>query len=108
MINNFFQALTDLHSYPTSRDKVASRNHSGFLEIVTSDIMIQIEFYIPYQKGNIVVVLLGEFSETGGHYYADFQSELLYQWYQTYRHRWLNPDEAHPPEHAEDEDSAAP
>ncbi len=91
IIDAFFQALTDLRSYPTSRD-TAYQEQTWFLEIATRDFMIQIAFYIPSQKGNIVVGEIGEFSKSGGRYDAEFQSRKLFQWYQKYKDRWLEPD----------------
>ncbi|GAK54525.1 hypothetical protein U14_05812 [Candidatus Moduliflexus flocculans] len=46
---------------------------------------IQIKFHIPYGQGHVVV---GEFAG----YQNAFQSRQLYQWYQTYSHRWLMPE----------------
>ncbi len=91
IIDEFFQSLTDVRPYPTSRDTV-SQNQSWFLEVVTKECMFQIAFYIPYQKGNIVVGGVGKFSPSGGNYTTEFQSRQLYQWYQTYSHRWLTPE----------------
>lgn len=90
IIDEFFHALSDRHSYPISRDRIASRDHNWFLEVATEGIpTIQISFLIPSGKGDIVVGRLGKLSETGGSYYGDFQSRELFQWYQTYSHRWL-------------------
>lgn len=93
LIEEFFHALTDRRSYPTSRD-TAKVEQQWFLEVATGEIMIQIAFYIPYKKGDIVVGIIGNFSETGGSYDGDFQSRKLFQWYQKYSHRWLSPPAA--------------
>jgi hypothetical protein len=92
IIDEFFHALTHRNSYPISRDRIASRDHNWFLEVATEGVpTIQISFLIPSGKGDIVVGRLGNFSKRGHSYDGDFQSEFLFQWYQKYSHRWLDP-----------------
>ncbi len=81
LIGNFFESLTDLHSYRYTHDTVASQGHSWFLEIATKNLTIQISFHIPSGKGDIVAGQLVGFGW--------FQSEKLFQWYQKYKDRWL-------------------
>ena len=91
IIDDFFQALTDRRSYPTSRDLVA-RDHNWLLEVAAEGVpTIQISFIIPHEKGRIVVGRIGEFSANDHSYDGDFQSQQLYSWYHTYSHRWLTP-----------------
>jgi hypothetical protein len=92
IIDAFFQSLGDIRSYSPSHDTVASQDHSWFLEVATEGKMIQIHCYVPSDRGDLVVGELGEFREGGGGpHYGWFQSRKLYQWYQTYKHRWLSP-----------------
>jgi hypothetical protein len=90
LVSDFFQAISDHQSYPLSRDTV-EKDRSWFIELADQNLMLQLQCYIPYQKGEIVVVVFADIDHTGGSYYGDFQSDLLYQWYQKYSHRWLNP-----------------
>ena len=39
---------------------------------------------------------LGKFSSKGTIDYGYFQSRKLYQWYQKYSHRWLEPEGSQP------------
>lgn len=90
LIDEFFQAISDHQSYPLSRDS-AEEGHSWFIEVADHEQMLQLSCYIPYQKGEIAVVMFGDFSETSHSYYGTFQSHLLYQWFQTHSPRWLAP-----------------
>jgi hypothetical protein len=98
IVDAFFQSLKDIHPYPTSRDTIASWDYNWFLEVYAKGWgdMIQIKFYIPSRKGDVVVGTLGEFHKTGGSHDGQFQSQQLYHWYQKYSHRWLEPEEAPP------------
>ena len=92
IIDDFLQSVTDLRAYWGSPGSVASFDHEWFVEIVTEEDKIQMSCYIPAEKDDIVLGEFGKFSKGGGgSYYGDFQSRLLYQWYQKYSHRWLNP-----------------
>ena len=88
IVSDFFQALKDISSYSRNHDTVASWDHDWFLSISAENTMIQINFHIPYGRGNIVA---GEFDGGG-----EFQSRQLYQWYQQYSHRWLTPEGSPP------------
>ncbi len=88
IISEFFQALWDVSSYSRTHDTIASTDHSWCLIVSTDRSAIQIDFHIPYGKGDIVA---GEFDG-----YGSFQSRRLYQWYQKYSHRWLTPEGAPP------------
>lgn len=97
MIDEFFHFLTDLRSYQPSHDTVTSRDHSWFLEVATEDSMIQISFHIPSHLDDTVAGLFGKYSNTRYGTYGSFQSQELFQWYQKYSHRWLNPSESSDP-----------
>jgi hypothetical protein len=97
IIKEFFQSLEDFHPYSPNHDRVVSRNHHWFLEVADENITIHISCYIPYREGDIVVGTLGKFSERNDTIYGHFQSEMLYQWYQKYSHRWLTPEEPSDP-----------
>ena len=90
MVTDFFQSLSNINPYwLRGRD-----NHSiWFLEVATKDVMIQISFYIP-GKNKILAGTLGKWGKNNSCavFYGDFQSHQLYQWYQTYSHRWLTPE----------------
>ena len=88
LIEDFFQALTDISTYRPNHDTVKSRDHSWCVEVAAESDVFQIHGYIPYRKGNIVV---GELAGGGS-----FQSRQLYKWYQKYSHRWLEPEDAPP------------
>ena len=91
IIDEFIQALTDIGTYLPNHDTVELREHTWSLEISTEEAekIVPIHFYIPYQQGDIVVAdMLGN----DGY----FQSRQLYQWYQKYSHRWLEPEDAPP------------
>ncbi len=90
LIVEFFDTLTDCHSYWPSHDT----GHSGwYLEIVTEDSTLHIGFYIPTRKPGVVVGNLGERTRFGIIDYGFFQSQNLAQWYDKHSHRWLNPSE---------------
>lgn len=91
MIDEFFQSLTDLRSYSPSHDMIDSQDHEWFLEVVTKDITIPISCGIPSEKGDIVVGQLARFTTNSTTNYGHFQSRKLFEWYQKYSHRWLNP-----------------
>ncbi len=92
LLNDFFQSLRDIDSYSPSHDRVASRDHSWFLEIITKDGTIQIQFRIPVEKGQVVAGRIGKYGQKRAVFYGWFQSQLLFQWYQKYKDRWLEPD----------------
>ena len=97
MIEEFCQALGDIHSYQYDHDTVVSETHSWFLEFDTETERLQISFHIPSDRREIVVGELGEFNVGGGGpHYGYFQSRQLYHWYQKYSHRWLVPDGSQP------------
>ncbi len=85
LIDAFFDALEDAHSYTRAGITVASQDHLWFLEMTIGNKRIQMKCYIPSKEGNIVV---GEFLGSKG----AFQSRHLFQWYQKYSHRWLETD----------------
>jgi len=101
LIDEFFAALKDARSYARSGVTVASWDHEWLVKMTIGNERLQMKCYIPSKEDNLVV---GEFLGSKG----AFQSHNLFYWYQKYNDRWLNPDEAHPPEHAEDEDGDLP
>ncbi len=92
IIQDFFQSLKDIQSSWASRDTVDSQDHSWFLEVAAGGDMIQIHFYIPSGKGDIVAGEFGKWGTNNSVHYGSFQSKLLFQWYQKYKDRWLKPD----------------
>ena len=86
IIDEFLQAFSNIYSYRPTHDRVESRVHNWFVEISTKDIQRGIHFRIPAEKGNIVA---GNIDGLGW-----FQSQQLFQWYQKYSHRWLEPEKA--------------
>ncbi len=97
LIKDFFLSLSDMHSYSPSHDRVVSLDHSWFVELATTqDIRFQIGCYIPSQQGELVIGELATGYSKNPQFYGKIQSRQLYQWYQTYSHRWLTP-EASPP-----------
>jgi len=86
LIDEFFKALNDVHSYAGSRVTVTSPAHNWFIEMMIGNEHLQIRCYIPSNERSKIVV--GEFAGWNG----SFQSRQLYQWYQTYSHRWLTPE----------------
>lgn len=93
IIDAFVQSLTDLLSYWGGRYTVTSEDHGWFLEITAREKTIQMGGTIPSDKGDIIVGSFGKVSKSGGTHYGYFQSHLLFEWYQTYSHRWLKPDQ---------------
>jgi len=94
IVADFFRSLTNITPYwLPGRDK----QNSWFLEVETHDTMIQIRFYIP-GNNEILAGALGKWGKknSGAVFYGDFQSRQLYQWYQTYSHRWLTPEGSPP------------
>jgi hypothetical protein len=87
LIDKFFDALEDARPYARSGVTIASRDHQWFLEIAAGSTRIQMKCYIPSRQGNIVV---GEFLGSKG----AFQSRNLFQWYQKYSPRWLEPEKS--------------
>jgi len=104
LVNDFFQSVNDIDVYFPSHDRVFSRNYSWFMEIITDNDTIQIQFRIPFEKGSIIAGRIGKYEQKGATFYGWFQSRQLYQWYQKYKDRWLNPGKLQLPEHAEDGD----
>ena len=86
LIDAFFEALNDARSYAPSGVTVTSPVHNWFIEIMIGNERLQIRCYIPSNEHSKMVV--GEFIGWNG----SFQSRQLYQWYQTYSHRWLTPE----------------
>jgi hypothetical protein len=93
IIDEFFQSLSDLRSYLISR-QMAREDQQWLLEIAVGDVIIQVRFSKPYQKGDIVIGEVGKFSEGYTIHYGSFKSQKLFQWYQKYSHRWLSPPAA--------------
>ncbi len=89
LVYKFFQSLQDLQPYSPSHDRVISWEHSWFLEVSAGGSMMQFPFYIPSHTHDIVVGETVKFGEYGSFHYGHFQSELLFQWYQTYKGLWL-------------------
>ena len=95
IITDFFQALTDQRPYSYSHDR-AREEQQWFFEVAAGEVFIQISFHIPYDNDNIVAGMLGKFTKNSTRSYGYFQSRQLYQWYQTYSHRWLTPEGSPP------------
>jgi len=99
-VTAFFQALEDMRfAAPTSQNYLAGWT----VQIRTGATTVKLTCSIPAEEPTLVIGLID--SGTG---YTYFQSRHLYQWYQNYKDRWLNPDEAHPPEHTGNEDGDLP
>ncbi len=96
LTDDFFQSMKDIDAYSPSHDRVASQDHSWFLEIIKKNETIQIQFRIPIEKGQIVAGRIGKYDQNGAIFYGWFQSQLLFQWYQKYSHRWLEPEASQP------------
>jgi len=94
IVTEFWSALADIRRYWPNHDTISSRDHAWFVEIFAEDglIHIQMDFHIPSHKSSIVAGRIGTFSSISMTNYGEFQSRQLYQWYQTYSHRWLTPE----------------
>ncbi len=86
MIKEFLQSLTDIEGYLPNHDTVW-QEQAWFMEVYAKapKKIIPIHFYIPFEQGKIVVA---DMMGNDGY----FQSRKLFQWYQTYKDRWLEPD----------------
>ena len=91
IVDEFLKALSDIRAYRGNPSKIASIDHEWFVEIKTSEgHIIQMRCHLPANKGPKIHGSLGRFYEKGGGaYYGKFQSQRLYEWYQTYSHLWL-------------------
>jgi hypothetical protein len=88
----FLNAVHDLRYYLGSAGSVASFAHNWFVEVLTDEDIIQMRCAIVVEKPERVLGELGEFVEGGGGlHFGRFQSQQLYQWYQTYHARWSTP-----------------
>jgi hypothetical protein len=91
MATGFVQATADFRSYPISRDR-AAETQQWFMEIESTAMKWQMSLYIPFEKGEIAVINLGDVTQNRSSYYATFQSRSIYHWYREYSHRWLRPE----------------
>lgn len=83
LMTEFFQALEDM--------QFAAPMHKEFvdqwsIQIHTGTTTLNVECSIPADDPTVVV---GFIDSSAG--YSYFQSRKLFQWYQTYSHRWLSP-----------------
>ena len=97
IVQEFFLAIQTFRHYKPSHDTISSQDNNWFLVMTTENEVIHIDFYIPSEQKDSVIGILCRVNKTKAHYH--FQSEALYQWYQKYSHRWLNPVKSphHPP-----------
>ncbi len=83
MMMGFFQAIEDMQfSAPKYKEFLAQWK----IEIHAGATLVTVECSIPADDPTLVIGLID--SPVG---YTYFQSRQLYQWYQTYSHRWLTP-----------------
>ena len=94
LIEAFFKALQDLRAYSYSHDTVDSPDHSGFIEIVTTQEVLQMHFHLPSGTDGIVAIELGKWEKGRSSHYGHVQSRWLFQWYDTYRMQWLKDAES--------------
>lgn len=93
LIEDFFHALQDFRFRLPGRHTVISFEHNWFLEVSTRGTIIQMICSIPSHKPNVVIARFGEYSSWIEMDYGEFESKLLFQWYQKYSHLWLHPPE---------------
>lgn len=94
LIEAFFKALQDLHAYSYSHDTVDSPDQSGFIEIVTTQEVLQMHCHLPSGTDGIVAIEFGKWEKGRSSHYGHVQSRWLVQWYDTYRMQWLNDAES--------------
>lgn len=87
LVADFLQAITDSLSYQPKHDTTSVQ---WGIQIKTKTTIITMWFYIPSAEPESVV---GNIESKNS--IARFQSQQLYDWYQKYRHRWLEPEEEH-------------
>ncbi len=88
MISEFFQSVTDIHFSLPDRGDVGGI----FVEIVYNDTLIQMQIYMRSRKRDIVFGELGKWRSSSSTSYGEFRSRKLFQWYQKYKDRWLEPE----------------
>lgn len=91
LIESFVLSFADTRSFDSFAN--IDIEHSFFLEILGEGVVIQVVCHIASQNDGR---FLGGFVKLQGRstwYYGGFQSELLFQWYQKYSHRWLTPED---------------
>lgn len=91
IIHDFFQSLKDQSLYFPTHDTVDSQDHTWFLDVGTKESLFQISFHIPSGKGRLVAGHVERIYDGSMMNYSDFQSRKLFDWYQTYKDRWLTP-----------------
>ena len=85
-MTKFFQALEDMQfAAPKYKELVDQWS----IQIRTGTTTVNIACSIPAEDPTMVVGLID--SDAG---YSYFQSRKLFEWYQTYSHRWLSPPAA--------------
>ena len=96
IVKEFLHSLTDLKRHRKHRDSIDDLDNIWFMEIVVRGKMFQIDCYVPShfpsRQNDTVVGELGKFFNTRVDSDGYFQSRKLYQWYQKYSHRWLEPE----------------
>ena len=103
IVEAFLKSVIDFRSSTISAGSVATPDHGWSMEILTETDEVQMGCYIPVAHTQIVLGQFGKFGPTSAIYYGQFQSQLLYQWYQEYSYRWLNHDESNQPQDASNE-----
>ena len=94
LVKEFVLALKDMRSYSFNHDAVKTdlqgESQEWGIEMYATGAgqLFSIYFYVPARSQKNIIV-----GKIGTRY---FQSELLYQWYQTYSHRWLTPEGSPP------------
>ena len=100
IVKEFLRSLADLKRYRRHRDDIDGLDNMWFMEIVVRGKMFQIDCYVPShfssRQNDTVVGELGKFFNTRVDSDGYFQSRQLYQWYQKYSHRWLEPEGTQP------------
>jgi hypothetical protein len=86
LVTEFFQALEDMQFAAPKYKKLVDQWN---IQIRTGTTTLNVECSIPAEDPTVVVGLID--SDAG---YSYFQSRKVFQWYQTYKDRWLNPPAA--------------
>ena len=82
IIKDFLRSIADIQKYWGGGYTV--EKHGIFIEIFTTNQKIQMNCSIPTHKRNTIVGWIDDNDQ--------YESKLLFQWYQTYSHRWLTPE----------------
>lgn len=93
IVEDFSHAISDFRHSSLGYHSVASDAHSWSMEIIIRGRhRLHISCYIPW-KGDFVFGEVTKISENNTKWnYGAFKSRQLFQWYQKYSHRWLEPE----------------